>query len=272
MVLRNPKPFGIPMHGREFGCRMQESGGSNALPKNYPPTNLATEIWNWGEATGAYESEIQGDTYSEAGSSPDITYQVAGPPNTSMKAVHWDNSGSNFSKHQAASVNANLAIGSSSFKFYFVMRALTQASVAYYFFDYDLQENASTFNEGIQFFVSSAGLFAPASLVAIMKDDNGEFAEFHAKLPNGKLFNDGNWHFIELVFNRANALPSYYFDGQKLTVLNTFDGIDLTQLGNIDPVGGISFGMREYTASDSLKANIQMASAAYSKNLSYVWK
>lgn len=251
------------------------------LISTYPPTTLATEVWNWGQATGDYESEIQGDTYvAGTGGNAGHLYEQTGP-NASLNAVYWRNSASHNSHHTSpgttsgqsnGAVNANMKPGLSSFKFYFLMKSVNGPDSAYTFFDYDQQSDQSTFIQGMQFFVATAGLFAPCSLVAIIKDGTGNLAEYHAKTGGTRLFEDNTWHLVEMIFDRTQALPTYKIDGQALLVQNTFAGPALSALTAIEPADGIRFGMREYSETAITRADLQMVAAAYSKNLAYQWR
>lgn len=265
-----------------FGCC--QSGGAVSFPSDYPSTTGATEVWNWGEATGAanYLGEVTGDTYVAGGTSSNISYGQTGPPGTNMNSIIWGNASTDDSHHTApgttsgqsnGAVDSSMQPGSSSFKFYFLFKSLSdQNSAFYYFFDYDLQEDGSTFNEGIQIGVSTAGIFAPCSLLCIIKDSDGEFLQFHAKTTGTNLFEDDEWFLVEMIFDRSKQLPIFKLNRNPLQVKNTFGGNTLDQMADINPTAGIRFGQREYIENGSGRANIQMAAAAYSKDLTYTWE
>lgn len=250
-------------------------------PSDYPPTTNAVEVWNWGEATGNYTTEITGDVYIAGGTSPSIAYDQAGPPNTNMKSISWGNSSTNNSHHTApgttsgqsnGAVNTALIPGSNSFKFYFFIKSNANNDAFYNIIDYDLQESGSVFNQGYQIFVSTAGLFAPASLVFIAKDSNAVFPQFHAKTGGTTLFEDEEWHLVEMIFDRTKALPTFKIDGGELSVINTFGGPAVSAMGSITPTNGIRFAQKEFSEATTGKANIQMAAAVYTTNLSYAWE
>lgn len=259
-------------------------GGRNnfVMPSDYPPTTLATEVWKWGTANGNYTSEIQADTYiAGTGGNAGHLYGQTGPTGSNMSSVYWRNTGSLNSHHTApgttagqsnAPVNANMQPGASSFKFYFLMKSVDGPDSSYFFFDYDQQSDAATFIQGMQFFVATAGVFAPCSLVAILKDSGGNLAEFHGKTGGTRLFEDNAWNMVEMIFDKTKLLPSFKINGQFLDVRNTFSGPALSSLTTIAPTDGIRFGMREYSETAIGRADLQMAAAAYSKNLSYVWR
>jgi len=278
------------MHFADFlnlGKPRGPMGGSTvepgfAVPVGYPPTTLATEVWNWGQATGDYTSAVQADTYvAGSGGTPGHLYGQTGPSGTQMSAVYWRNDGS-FSSHHTApgttsgqsngAVNANMKPVASSFKFYFFMKHVNGPDVFYYFFDYDLQQDAVTFNPGMQFFVSTAGIFAPCSIAALVRDDAGNNGQWHAKTGGTTLFEDNQWHFVEMIFDRSKAAPTFRVDGVDLAVVNTFGGPALSALGVINPTNGIRFGMREFSEITTGRGDLQMAAAAYSKDLNYVWQ
>lgn len=287
--LRNPKIYGVPQKGQEFGKIYQEDTGPAAseinftLPVDYPPTEGATEVWNWGEAeTGGYTSEIQGDEYVEGVSgSANVDYGQDGPSGTNMSAIYWNNNATDKSHHTSpgttdgqsdGAVNANMKPGTSDFKFYFLMKSINGPNAFYHFFDYDLQEDGTTFNQGIQFFVSTSGIFAPCSLGVTIKDSTDQVAVFHAKTGATQLFEDNTWHFLELIFNRTQLVPYWELNGRRLTVLNTFGGPALSALTTIEPTAGIRFGMKEFGESETGRADIMMAAAAYAKSLTYTWE
>lgn len=253
-----------------------------AFPATYPPTSGATEVWNWGQANGNYTSAIQGDSYvAGSGATPGHLYLQAGPPATAMGSVFWRNDGSFNSHHTApgtaagqssGAVNANMQPGVSSFKFYFLMKITSNGNVGHFFFDYDQQNDAVTFNPGMQFFVSSAGGFAPCSLIATIRDGGGTTAEFHGKTIGDRLCGDDKWHLVEMIFDKTQPLPQYKVDGDLLQMVNTFSGPALNTLGTILPVAGIRFGMREYSEVATFPANVSMAAAAYAKSLTYIWR
>lgn len=253
----------------------------STIPLAFPPTSGATEVWKWGNANGNYTSEVQADVYTAgSGGTPGQLYGQTGP-NAGMNAVYWRNTASLNSHHTApntavgqssAPVNANMKPGTSSFKFYFVMKSVDGVDNNYFFFDYDQQSDAATFVPGMQFFVATAGLFAPCSLVAIVKDDAGNLGEYHAKTGGTRLFEDNQWHLVEMIFDKTLAVPIFKLDGNPLGVLNTFSGPALSALGAINPTNGIRFGMREYSETATGRADLMMAAAAYSKSLSYQWR
>lgn len=255
---------------------------SFAFPAAYPPTSGATDVWNWGQATGNYNSAIQGDTYiAGSGGTPGHLYTQAGPPGTGLNSIFWRNDGTFNSHHTAPGtaagqssgpVNANMQPGVLSFKFYFLMKVTDNGNVGHFFFDYDQQNDAVTFNPGMQFFTSSAGGFAPCSLIATIRDGGASTAEFHAKTGGNKLCGDDQWHLVEMIFDKTQALPQYKIDGNELDEINTFGGPALSALGTILPVAGIRFGMREYSETANFRGNVSMAAAAYAKNLSYTWR
>lgn len=258
------------------------ASGVYVQPLDYPPTAGATEVWNWGEATTDYTTEVQAQEYTEgSGGTPGHQYEQSGPPGSNMAAIVWRNDGSFNSHHTApdtaggqssGAVDTDYLPDTSSFKFYFLMKSGNGADTSYFFFDYDQQSNASTFTSGMQFFVATAGTFAPASLVAILKDDAGNLAEFHGKTGGTTLFEDDAWHMVEMIFDKTHTLPTFKVDGRKLAVINTFSGPALNALGAINPANGIRFGMREYSETATGRAYLTMAAAAYSKDLTYTWR
>lgn len=260
---------------------LKQNSTYNTFPADYPPTALATEVWKWGQANGNYTSAIQADSYiAGSGGTPGHLYAQTGPPGTNMSAVYWQNTASLNSHHTAPGtttgqsngpVNANMQPGTSSFKFYFLMKHVDGPDIFYFFFDYDQQQDPSTFNQGMQFFVSTAGLFAPASLIVTLKDNTAQTAEFHAKTGGTTLFEDNAWHLVEMIFDRTQLLPTFKIDGTALTVINTFSGPALSALTSILPTNGIRFGMREFSEIATGRADLMMAAAAYSKNLAYTW-
>lgn len=259
------------------------NASSYVFPAQYPRASGATEIWNWGNATGNYTSEIQADSYiAGSGGTPGHLYTQAGPPGTIMNSVFWRNDGSFNSHHTAPGtaggqssgpVNANMQPGTSSFKFYFLMKSVSlPVDQFYYFFDYDLQVDGATFTPGIQIFVSTAGLFAPCSLIVLMRDGAAQFGQYHAKTNSNRLCGDNAWHMVEMIFDKTQALPEFKIDDDPLVEVNTFAGPALSAIGTIAPTNGIRFGMREYSETATGRANLQMAAAAYAKSLTYVWK
>lgn len=282
----NPRQYGKPP-GVHYGKPGQVGHTSSSFtpPTTYPTENLATEIWHWGtHASGSYVTPITGDVYVDgSGGTPGHLYEQTGPPGSNMKSIYWRNDGSFNSHHTApgttagqsnGAVDASLIPGSSSFKFYFYMKSVNGPEGFYYFFDYDQQNSAVAFNPGIQFFISTAGVFAPCSLVALMKDDSAQFGQYHAKTGGTggtRLFEDNLWHFVEMIFDKSGSLPTFKIDGETLAVVNTFGGPALSSIGTITPVAGIRFGMREFGEIETGRADLMMAAAAYSKNLSYTW-
>jgi hypothetical protein len=250
-------------------------------PFDYPPIAGATEVWKWGLATGDYVSEVQRDTY-KAGQigALDISYGLPGPAGTDMSALWWKNNNPAVSHHTspdtvggqtAAAVNPNMKPGTSNFKFYFAMRSMSpNLNTFYYFFDYDAQDASSPFKPGLQFFVSTAGLFAPASLVVLLIDDSLVFHETRFTFPSAMLINDDTWFHVMLQFDRSLALPTCEVNAAAVAGIKVF-GSDLNQLGPISPVNGIRFAMREFSESVIGRSNLQMAAAAYAKDLAYVW-
>lgn len=248
----------------------------------YPPLAGATDVWHWGKAAGSYTSEILGDIYvpGKTGSS-NITYGNPGPTNTDMKAVYWNNTASIISHHTApgtdgsgnssGAVNLAMQPGTSDFQLFFGMKSVSpQVNTFYYFFDYDAQDASSPFKPGIQVFVSTAGAFAPVSIVVLLIDNALQFHEAKAILPAGTLFNDGVWWHVKLKFDRSLSLPTCVINGVSYTMSLVF-GVALSALGSINPTKGIRFGMREFGENNSGDANLQMCGAAYAKNLTYDW-
>lgn len=273
----------MPAYYPKKYSRCSPGGKKNFLaPIDYPPTALSTEVWKWGQASGNYTSAVQADFYIEgSGGVAGHLYAQTGPTGSLMNAVYWRNDGSFNSHHTAPGttsaqsngpVNANMQPLTSSFKFYFYMKHVNGPDVFYYFFDYDQNQDAATFNSGMQFFVSTFGSFAPASLVAIVKDTSGNLGEYHAKTGGTKLFEDNEWHFVEMIFDKTRLLPIFRIDGIYLSVINTFNGPALSSILSIAPTNGIRFGMREYSETALGRADLMMAAAAYSKDLSYVWR
>lgn len=262
-----------------YGWQGGTKGGLFIPPVDYPPTSGATEVWNWGAATGNYTSEIQADIYvAGSGGTPGHLYGQTGPGN--MSSIYWRNDGTFNSHHTAPGtttgqsngpVNSNMQPGTSSFKFYFYMKSVNGPDGFYYFFDYDQQESAGVFNQGIQLSVSTVGIFAPCSIIALMKDSTAQFGQWHAKTGGTTLFEDNIFHLVELVFPRTQAAPLFYIDGNQLTTINTFSGPALNTLTTIAPTNGIRFGMREFNEIVTGRADLQMAAAAYAKNLTYSW-
>lgn len=258
-------------------------GSAFVFPTTYPPTSGSTDVWNWGQATGNYTSAVLADTYiAGSGGTPGHQYDQAGPPSTTMKAAYWRNDGSFNSHHTApltavgqslGPVNAAMQPGTSSFKFYFMLRKpLSGLENFYYFFDYDQQNDAVTFNQGMQFFVSAAGLFSTCSIVVLLKDSTAQFGQYHAKTLNNRLCGDDKWHLVELVFDRGQSLPNFYIDGEQLAAINTFSGPALSALTTILPTAGVRFGMREYSETAAGRSDLYMAAAAYAKSLTYTWR
>jgi hypothetical protein len=268
------RAHGPELHGKIDHCKI--------FPSYYPPLSGATDVWHWGKACGSYISEILGDVYIPGKTgSLNISYGNPGPPNTDMKGVFWNNTASFQSHHTApgtagdgnssGGVNIAMKPGTSDFQLYFGIKSVSsQVDTFYYIFDYDIQDAASPFKAGIQIFVSTAGAFAPSSLVVLIFDDALAFHEAKATFASPFMFNDDLWHHIKLVFDRSLILPTLKVDNVTYTMSKVF-GVDFNALGAINPANGIRFGMREFSETAAGRANLMMCGAAYAKNLTYDW-
>lgn len=246
--------------------------------QQYPPLYLATDVWHFGKAvaTDNYKTEILREQFLASG---DIDYGVVAP--AGMRAVRFNNDVSGVYSHltspgilgasSVGHVNASYQPLDSSFYWAFHIRSLKGAlGTKFILVDYDMQDSAVVFKPGYQIFVDTAGVFAPASLGIILYDDALDHHEARATFGELTIFEDEKDYLVEVVADRNLALPTFLVNG--IVVASTkVSGVDLDELSDITPTGGMRFGAKEYDQTVNERAHIEMAGAAFANNLDYRW-